>query len=556
MCQSGAKISGHYTVYCMLCCFLMAMILTVISASSQGPAEEDNNKIATETNLKETSSAEGLQSDTLPPDTLPPEAQPAKAKSKSQASLGGNLKDIKLSLEEVKHDIAKNKTNFIWLLIILAAVITITSVLAYLQYDKTKHLKDRLLALNEMSEKNNYITKNQIENLSNQQEKLAEQTNNLIEAIRKHNQELNDWSQYVQNRLDNQLETMEQQLKQKDKGPDNRELESLIANRIRNDEKELDQRILRKISENFSSFFEIYLKQQLTSFLEMLDQRMEVSNEMKVQSGEGGKPESIQQAIQTSELKTMIQNISGIRDRLVQDTPQQYVGDERAGENINKVLKGLNAFISKTSELVDELTGDVGSAKGREISFPSFYEVLRNKIDNSELQDLDIGKLITLALNEYFKKIAPIHSTGAELTDSDMSRLDNFTIQLLSVFEEFFRVRDTLKGENFTRITDSLLESRTRIHFQKWCQEFDLIYNEIKNYLKTLKIQPIEIELGQTMFNSSIHVGKHMRISEEYPESSIIGIMKYGYRRDSGEVIRKPEVIVCRRPASDLKGIT
>jgi hypothetical protein len=99
--------------------------------------------------------------------------------------------------------------------------------------------------------------------------------------------------------------------------------------------------------------------------------------------------------------------------------------------------------------------------------------------------------------------------------------------QFLSFADLFFQVYQQARAES---ATDGLAEGR----------------DVVLKILKVVGLEPIEIELGQTLFDSSKHIGRSTAYRPEMRDGTIAGVVRNGFRQVGGAVVQQPEVIVNR----------
>jgi hypothetical protein len=100
--------------------------------------------------------------------------------------------------------------------------------------------------------------------------------------------------------------------------------------------------------------------------------------------------------------------------------------------------------------------------------------------------------------------------------------------------------------EQFLSFADLFL----RVYQQARCDGsaagLDEGYAIVCRVLRVANLEPIEIDLGQTRFDSSQHIGRSTVSRPEMPDGTIAGVVKNGFRQVGGQVVQQPEVIVNR----------
>jgi hypothetical protein len=68
----------------------------------------------------------------------------------------------------------------------------------------------------------------------------------------------------------------------------------------------------------------------------------------------------------------------------------------------------------------------------------------------------------------------------------------------------------------------------------------------VRSVLEVAEIEPVELSLGETPFDSTQHVGRSAANDPRFPEGVIVGVIRNGFIRSGQDVIRQPEVVVNR----------
>jgi len=70
--------------------------------------------------------------------------------------------------------------------------------------------------------------------------------------------------------------------------------------------------------------------------------------------------------------------------------------------------------------------------------------------------------------------------------------------------------------------------------------------NVVRQLLQLASVEPIEVKLGETAFDSTRHIGRATSNDPRYPDGVITGVVRNGFIEGGQQVIRQPEVIVNR----------
>lgn len=68
----------------------------------------------------------------------------------------------------------------------------------------------------------------------------------------------------------------------------------------------------------------------------------------------------------------------------------------------------------------------------------------------------------------------------------------------------------------------------------------------VKRVLRAAAVEPVDVKLGETPFDSSRHVGCSTTSDARYSDGVIVGIVRNGFVEGGSQVIRQPEVVVNR----------
>jgi len=68
----------------------------------------------------------------------------------------------------------------------------------------------------------------------------------------------------------------------------------------------------------------------------------------------------------------------------------------------------------------------------------------------------------------------------------------------------------------------------------------------VRNMLRIAAVEPIEVTPGETLFDSTRHVGRSTSNDPRFADGVITGVVRNGFIEGGQLVIRQPEVIVNR----------
>jgi hypothetical protein len=141
-------------------------------------------------------------------------------------------------------------------------------------------------------------------------------------------------------------------------------------------------------------------------------------------------------------------------------------------------------------------------------------------------------------------------------------------MRLASEAAELKRARDLVQLLISTQSTDG--DSRLRFPFQTWVTDTFLPFADlylqsyqkahleqrdgdlqkgvslVRQILRLAAVEPIEVTLGETRFDSARHIGRSTSSDPHFPDGVITGVVRNGFVDGGRQVIRQPEVIVNR----------
>lgn len=103
-------------------------------------------------------------------------------------------------------------------------------------------------------------------------------------------------------------------------------------------------------------------------------------------------------------------------------------------------------------------------------------------------------------------------------------------------------------GERFLTFADLFLQKRQQALLQGGLPQAGLEegYRIVLRVLAGADLEPVEIVLGRTLFDSSQHVGRSTACQSGLRDGAIVGVVRNGFRQRGGRVVRQPEVVVNR----------
>ena len=141
---------------------------------------------------------------------------------------------------------------------------------------------------------------------------------------------------------------------------------------------------------------------------------------------------------------------------------------------------------------------------------------------------------------------------GSAKPDTQKLMLLRESQQLLSTFEttdsESMLLDFDLErwsGDEFTEVANAFLSWYQRAKSEGRSDSLERAYRIVVDTLRLGDLEPIEIALGETFFDSKLHEGRSREYDDRYPKGTILSVIKNGFKRAStGEIVRHAEVIV------------
>jgi hypothetical protein len=99
--------------------------------------------------------------------------------------------------------------------------------------------------------------------------------------------------------------------------------------------------------------------------------------------------------------------------------------------------------------------------------------------------------------------------------------------------------------ETFLPFADLYLQRFQQAKFEKRQEELQAGATLVRQVLRMAAVEPVEVTLGETLFDSARHIGRSTTNDPHVPDGVITGVIRNGFLEEQ-QVIRQPEVIVNR----------
>jgi hypothetical protein len=133
-------------------------------------------------------------------------------------------------------------------------------------------------------------------------------------------------------------------------------------------------------------------------------------------------------------------------------------------------------------------------------------------------------------------------------TDAEEVRRTRELAGLLTV-ESTHRLDFRFKGwvtDAFLPFADLYLQRYQQAQLEKRGGELEAGVNLVRQVLRMAAVEPIDVTPGETLFDSTQHVGRSTTNDPRFPDGVITGVVRNGFIEGGRQVIRQPEVIVNR----------
>jgi hypothetical protein len=162
---------------------------------------------------------------------------------------------------------------------------------------------------------------------------------------------------------------------------------------------------------------------------------------------------------------------------------------------------------------------------------------------------------------DYHNLVAKI-SLVPKIVSSEIPRLPNDAqelarsrelAQLLAMCSHSSFVRDCfnfrLKNwvvDTFLIFADLYLQRYQQLQIEKCEKPLEEGVFIVKQVLRIAAVEPIDVRLGETPFDSTRHIGRSTRCDARFSDGVIVGVVRNGFTEGGRQVVRQPEVIVNR----------
>jgi hypothetical protein len=149
------------------------------------------------------------------------------------------------------------------------------------------------------------------------------------------------------------------------------------------------------------------------------------------------------------------------------------------------------------------------------------------KIVNGELPRLG-NDAQELARTRDFAQLLAMSHHSSVIGDRLNFRLKNWVMDSFLVFADLYLQRyQQLQTEN----RQEALEEGVSI---------------VRRVLRIAAVEPIEVKLGETPFDSARHIGRSTTSDARFSDGVIVGVVRNGFVESGNQIIRQPEVVVNR----------
>jgi hypothetical protein len=185
----------------------------------------------------------------------------------------------------------------------------------------------------------------------------------------------------------------------------------------------------------------------------------------------------------------------------------------RAGDRIEALMRG--SVSDRRARFAEEKNHLAGSLNMKEISVTDYVKGCRQLS-----RELFKPSTDELPLAEFEGILSGLSSGAAD--------------RLMNWYDDFFQLHS------------QAIASQSSID-EETARELARIRRTARDTLLRFDIQPEEIQPGQTSFDHRLHEAAVVTQSSQFPANTVIGVQQCGFRRaSSGEVLRRPKVVVAR----------
>jgi hypothetical protein len=108
-----------------------------------------------------------------------------------------------------------------------------------------------------------------------------------------------------------------------------------------------------------------------------------------------------------------------------------------------------------------------------------------------------------------------------------------------------FRVKNWVI-DNFLAFADLYLQRYQQLQMENRQDVLEEGVSIVKRVLRVAAVEPIDVKLGETPFDSTRHIGRSTANDARFFDGVIVGVVRNGFIEGSTQIIRQPEVVVNR----------
>jgi len=134
----------------------------------------------------------------------------------------------------------------------------------------------------------------------------------------------------------------------------------------------------------------------------------------------------------------------------------------------------------------------------------------------------------------------------------ELARTREFA-QLLAMSSQSSFVSDRLNFrlknwvvDTFLTFADLYLQRYQQLQIEKGEKPLEEGVFIVKQVLRLAAVEPIDVRLGETPFDSTRHIGRSTRNDARFSDGVIVGVVRNGFIEGGTQVVRQPEVVVNR----------
>lgn len=162
---------------------------------------------------------------------------------------------------------------------------------------------------------------------------------------------------------------------------------------------------------------------------------------------------------------------------------------------------------------------------------------------------------------DYHNLVAKI-SLVPKIVSSEIPRLPNDAQELartrefaqllaMSSYASFVSDRLNFRLKNwvvdtFLTFADLYLQRYQQLQIEKSEKPLEEGVLIVKQVLRLAGVEPIDVRLGETPFDSTRHIGRSTRSDARFSDGVIVGVVRNGFIEGGRQVVRQPEVVVNR----------